>query len=149
MQMITRFIKGIIHVDTKLRSSNRISLMKTKRVWHGKYKTMLICLVWLNRSSTLLRQSMYRDLLLPVHPQHVRNTAAAHITNMKYCINESLHSRSIQVELGKVEGFWSTLQLLQQALDKHLNVEQRAHWLLIQKEPISCALWWCHYVSLC
>ncbi len=41
--------------------------------------------------------------------------------------------RSIQVELGKVEGFWSALQLLQQALAKYLNVEPQAYWLLIQK----------------
>ncbi len=43
------------------------------------------------------------------------------------------YSRSIQVELGKVEGFWSALQL-QQALGKYLNVEQQAHWLLMQTE---------------
>ncbi len=39
------------------------------------------------------------------------------------------------------EGLWSVLQLLQQALAKYLNVEQQAHWLLIQKEPVSCTMW--------
>ncbi len=50
------------------------------------------------------------------------------------------------MELGKVEGFWSALQ----TLAEYLNVEQRAHWLLIiRKEPISCAMWWwCHNVRL-
>ncbi len=38
------------------------------------------------------------------------------------------------MELGKVEGFWSTLQLPQQALAKYFNIEQQAHWLLIRKE---------------
>jgi len=52
-----------------------------------------------------------------------------YITYMK-----SLHSRSIQVELGKVEGFWSVLRLLQQVLAEFLNVEQEAYWLLIWKE---------------
>ncbi len=33
------------------------------------------------------------------------------------------------MELGKVEGFWSVLQLLQQALAEYLNVEQRARGL--------------------
>ncbi len=59
--------------------------------------------------------------------EHVINAAAVHITSkitLIYNIHESPHSRSIQVELGKVEGFWTTLQLLQQAL---------AHWLLIQR----------------
>ncbi len=64
-----------------------------------------------NRSATLLQR------LLPIHPktcccEHVGNTAAAHITYMKLP-----HSRSIQVE-----GFWSMLLQLQQALAKHLNV---------------------------
>ncbi len=36
-----------------------------------------------------------------------------------------------QVELGKVEGFWSTLQLLQDAL---ANAEQQAHCFLMRKE---------------
>ncbi len=43
-------------------------------------------------------------------------------------------SRSIQVELGEVEGLWSVLQLLQQTLAEYLNVEQQAHWLLMWKE---------------
>ncbi len=51
-----------------------------------------------------------------------------------------LRNRSIQVELGKVEGFWSMLQLLKQALAKYLNVEQQAHWLLMWKEPISSTM---------
>ncbi len=38
------------------------------------------------------------------------------------------------MELGKVEGFWSTLQLPQQALAKYFNIELQAHWLLIRKE---------------
>ncbi len=35
-----------------------------------------------------------------------------------------------------MEGFLNALQLLQQALaeDEYLNVEQQAHWLLIQKQ---------------
>ncbi len=41
------------------------------------------------------------------------------------------------VELGKVEGFWSALQLPQEALAEYFNIEQQAHWLLIRKEPIS------------
>ncbi len=51
-----------------------------------------------------------------------------------YNIHESPHSRLVQVELGKVEGFWSTLQLLQQALAKYLIVEQQAHLLLMWNE---------------
>ncbi len=35
-------------------------------------------------------------------------------------------SKTVQVELGKVEGFWSVLQLLQQALAKYLNAEQES-----------------------
>ncbi len=38
------------------------------------------------------------------------------------------------MELGKEEGFWSTLQLLQQALAKYLDAEQQAHWMLMQKK---------------
>ncbi len=37
------------------------------------------------------------------------------------------------MELWKVEGLWSVLPLLQQALT-YLNAEQQAHWLLMQKE---------------
>ncbi len=59
--------------------------------------------------------------------EHVINTAAAHII-------WSPHSRPIQVELGKVEGFLSVLQLLPNALAKYLNIEQRAHWLPIQEK---------------
>ncbi len=45
----------------------------------------------------------YQGLLLPIH---VRNTAAAHITYITpYSIHDSPHSRSIQVEQGKVESF--------------------------------------------
>ncbi len=40
---------------------------------------------------------------------------------------------SIQVELGKEEGIWSVLQLLQQTLAKYLNVELWANWLLTWK----------------
>ncbi len=36
---------------------------------------------------------------------------------MKYLVAD------LQVELGKVEGFWRALQLLQQALVKYLNVK--------------------------
>ncbi len=57
---------------------------------------------------------------------------------------KSPHSRSIQVELGKVEGFWSTLQLLQQALVKYLNVEQQAHWLLMWRETNQL----CHVIMM-
>ncbi len=42
---------------------------------------------------------------------------------------KSPRSRSIQVELGEVEGVWSVLQLLQQEPDKYLNVEQQAEKL--------------------
>ncbi len=44
--------------------------------------------------------------------EHVGNPAAVHITIWKpqYRIHDSPRSRSIQVELGKVEGFWSALQ---------------------------------------
>ncbi len=83
--------------------------------------------------------------------EHVTSTAAVHITHEItpiYSIHESPRSRSIQVELGKVEGFWSVLQLLAQAWANYLNVEQRAHWLLIYKETITYAIWWCHYVRL-
>ncbi len=41
------------------------------------------------------------------------------------------------VEQGKVAGYWRALQLLQQALADNFNIEQRTHWLLIWKEPIS------------
>ncbi len=43
-------------------------------------------------------------------------------------------SRSRQVELGMVEGSWSSLQLLQQVLVQYLNAEHQAHWLLMQNE---------------
>ncbi len=43
-------------------------------------------------------------------------------------------SRSRQVELGMVEGSWSSLQLLQQVLAQYLNAEHQAHWLLMQNE---------------
>ncbi len=62
-----------------------------------------------------------------------------------YSIHESPRCRSLQVELGKVEGFFSVLQLLQQALAKYLNVEQQAHWLLIQKRTNQLH----HVMSLC
>ncbi len=91
----------------------------------------------------LLQQSKYRVVLLTIHSQHVRNTAAALITyvNKPHSIHESPCGRSIQVELGKVKGFWSMLQQLQQALAKYFwNVEQQSHWLLIQQEPISCTI---------
>ncbi len=50
-------------------------------------------------------------------------------------------SRSIQVELGKVEGFWNELQLLQQALAKYLNVgslfqEKSVHSAAIFATPL-------------
>ncbi len=45
------------------------------------------------------------------------------------------------MELGKVEGFWSVVQLLQQALAKVLNVEQRAYWLLFLEQQISTLEW--------
>ncbi len=69
----------------------------------------------------LLQQSKYRDILLTIHSQHVRNTAAALITyvNKPHSIHESPCGRSIQVELGKVEGFWSVLQQLHQAQTKY------------------------------
>ncbi len=61
-------------------------------------------------------------------------------------------SKSIQVELGKVEGFWSVLQLLQQALAKNLDVEQQVHWLLPADMKInqsaSASEYWCNYVRL-
>ncbi len=60
-------------------------------------------------------------------------------------------SRSIQVELGKVEGFWSKLQLLQQALAKYLNFEHQTHWLQMWKKPMSCAVWetmWLYQIEL-
>ncbi len=41
--------------------------------------------------------------------------------------------------LYSTSGFWSVLQLLQQALAKYFSVEQQAHWLLIQRVPISCS----------
>ncbi len=76
------------------------------------YMTCLCVWSWWNRSA------MLQDLLLPIHShisccEHVRNTAAAHITwnnpyiYIKYVKSSS--SRSIQVELGKVEGFWSAI----------------------------------------
>ncbi len=60
----------------------------------------------------LLLQSKYRDLLLPVHPQtccckHVRNTAAAHITNpqqsrrQKWTIQATIcMSLSVRIQAG-------------------------------------------------
>ncbi len=54
---------------------------------------------------------------------NVRNTAAANITYKNnplpspHSIHESPRSRSIQVELGKVEGFWSTLQTVTASTD--------------------------------
>ncbi len=51
------------------------------------------------------------------------------------------------MELGKVEGFWSALHLLQQTLVKYLNVEQRAHWLPIQER--TSQLWLVIMMSLC
>ncbi len=52
---------------------------------------------------------------------------------------EPPHNRSIQVELGKVEGFESTLQLLKQALVIYLNVEQQLIGCWYKKN--SCAKW--------
>ncbi len=40
---------------------------------------------------------------------------------------KSPHSRSMRVELGKVEGFSSALQLQQQALARYLNVKKQSH----------------------
>ncbi len=52
---------------------------------------------------------------------------------------KSPRSRSIQVELGEVEGFWSVLQLLQQEPDqKYLNVEQQAEKLKNWKSATAC-----------
>ncbi len=53
--------------------------------------------------------------------------------------------------MGKVEDFWSAPQLLQQALAKYLNVEQQAHWLLMQNKPVSCVMWimmWLYQIEL-
>ncbi len=50
-----------------------------------------------------------------------------------YSIHVSPRSRSIQVELGKVKVFWSTLRTATTAIVIYLNVEQRAHWLPIQE----------------
>ncbi len=55
-------------------------------------------------------------------------------------------SKSMQVELGEVEGFWSVMQLLQQTLAKYLNVESKLIGCWYEKKPISCAM--CHYVRL-
>ncbi len=51
-----------------------------------------------------------------------------------YSIQESPCSRSIQVELGKVEGSWSTLWTTTANKARYLNIEQWAHWLLIQEK---------------
>ncbi len=64
-----------------------------------------------------------------------------------------LHLQNVygQVELGKVEGFWRALQLLQQALVMHLNVEQQAYWLLMLNKLISYAMWiimWLYKIQL-
>ncbi len=58
-----------------------------------------------------------------------------------YNIHESPYSRSILVELGKVEGFWSMLQLVQQSQAKYLIVEQQAHWLLMWWVAMRIIMW--------
>ncbi len=59
-------------------------------------------------------------------------------------------SKSLQVELRKVEGFWSELQLLQQTLSKYLNVEQQAHWMLMWKETnhLWSIMMWLYHTEL-
>ncbi len=65
--------------------------------------------------------------------EYLRHAAAAQIAYKITC------SRSIQVELGKVEGFqWNSESAPQNDLVNltiHLNV--KAHWLSMQHEPIS------------
>ncbi len=69
-------------------------------------------------------------MLLPMHTaiwcyEYLRHTAAAQIAS------KITRSRSIQVELGKVEGFRGTLEvcckMLKWMLTSHLNVKQQAH----------------------
>ncbi len=112
------------------------------------YMIMLMCLVLVEQicyaaaaeeqvpklATANTSTTWYRD--------HVRNITATHITYdhmppIAYS-TWSPRSRSIQVKLGKVEGFWSVLLLLKQTLAKYLNVEQRAHWLRYRREQISC-----------
>ncbi len=90
----------------------------------------------------LLLQSKYRNLLLPIHAvmrccEYLRHTAAAQIA---YKIT---HSRSIQVELGKVEGFRGTLRqhctLLNWMLTSHLNVATWTNQLVL-----SSSVFWLH-----
>ncbi len=61
-------------------------------------------------------------------------------------VHESPHSRSIQVELGKVEGFWNALPNCYSKKKKasYLNIEQWAHWLLIQEKPNQL----CHVIMM-
>ncbi len=76
---------------------------------------------WQNRSATLLRQSKYRDLLLSISTtsfcEHVRNTAAAHIT----WIPHSIHDHPVADLYRWSWGRWRV------NTPKYLNVEQRAH----------------------
>ncbi len=52
------------------------------------------------------------------------------------------YSRSIQVKLGQVEGFWRALQLLQKELANIYYVAQQPHWLWVWKETSRL-----HYVN--
>ncbi len=88
----------------------------------------------------LLVQNKYRNSPLPIHTairccEYLRQTVVVQIA---YIITSG---RSIQVELGKVEGFRGALKacckILQWMLERCLNIKQQAHWLHMQHEPIS------------
>jgi len=60
------------------------------------------------------------------------------VTANTYTDTAVRHAALPKTDLYRV--FESTLQTaIQQMLTKNLKVEQRAHWLLIQQEPVSCS----------
>ncbi len=127
---------------------------KSLRVYHGNDMMDnvfslggIVLLCCCGRASTTTCYCQYiHNMLLWTCKKYCCCTYNIYEITPIYYIHESSRSRYIQVELGKVEGFWSMLQLLQQALAENLKVKHQAHWLPIRKETIQL----CHVImSLC
>ncbi len=89
----------------------------SRRDWHGNVRDNVNVFGLGGIDATLL-QSKSRDLLLPNYIHNMLLWACKKYCCCKYIIHErtpytiheSPRSRSIQVEVGKVEGFWSMLR---------------------------------------
>ncbi len=107
---------------------------KSLRVYHGNdmidnvFSLGGIVLLWCcGRASTTTCYCQYiHNMLLWTCKKYCCCTYNIYEITPIYYIHESSRSRYIQVELGKVEGFWSMLQLLQQALAENLKVKHRS-----------------------